>query len=191
MYPHVRTRAKVAVAPYVVLLLVALFVADDWGLIDLAAATNRPGSLHQDPPAATKVADIPRRYLALYRKAGNGEAWTAGRRRYPAWAVLAAIGKVESDHGRSRAPGVRSGVNRFGCCAGPMQFNLRNGPPSTWDTHGRGSPYRASHAIPAAARLLVANGARRNLDRAIHAYNHSWRYVAEVRAIARRYQKGT
>jgi hypothetical protein len=29
---------------------------------------------------------------------------------------------------------VRSGINLAGCCAGPMQFNLTNGPPSTWDT---------------------------------------------------------
>ena len=44
-----------------------------------------------------------------------------------------AIGSIKTDHGRSRAPGVRSGVNRFGCCADPMQFNLRDGPLSTWD----------------------------------------------------------
>ena len=52
------------------------------------------------------------------------------------WSVLAAIGSIETDHGRSRAPGVRSGVNRHGCCAGPMQFNTRDGPPSTWQRYG-------------------------------------------------------
>ena len=52
------------------------------------------------------------------------------------WPVLAAIGSIETDHGRSRAPGVRSGVNRHGCCAGPMQFNTRDGPPSTWEHYG-------------------------------------------------------
>jgi hypothetical protein len=130
--------------------------------------------------------------LAHYRAASHGETWrNPGGAGYAAWAVLAAIGKVESDHGRSRAPGVRSGVNRFGCCAGPMQFNVRNGPPSTWDTYGEGSPYRAADAVPAARRLLVANGARRHLDRAIYSYNHSSAYVAEVKALARRYQKGT
>ena len=40
--------------------------------------------------------------------------------------------RSRSDHGRSTAPGVQSGVNAYGCCAGPMQFNLRDGPPSTW-----------------------------------------------------------
>jgi hypothetical protein len=106
------------------------------------------------------------------------------------WSVLAAIGKVESDHGRSSAPGVRIGVNRFGCCAGPMQFNLRNGPPSTWDTYGRGDVYDPADAIPAAARKLAADGARRNLERAVYAYNHSWAYVDEVKRLARRYGGG-
>jgi hypothetical protein len=52
------------------------------------------------------------------------------------WQVLAGIGSIETDHGRSSAPGVHSGVNSYGCCAGPMQFNLRDGPPSTWDRYG-------------------------------------------------------
>jgi hypothetical protein len=54
------------------------------------------------------------------------------------WTVLAAMGAIESDHGRPKAPEVRSGVNSFGCCAGPMQFNLTAGPPSTW----QGLPHR-------------------------------------------------
>ena len=47
-----------------------------------------------------------------------------------------------------------------------------------------------AQAIPAAARYLVDHGARRNLDRAIHAYNHSWAYVAKVKQLARRYTAG-
>ena len=39
----------------------------------------------------------------------------------------------------------------------------------------------------AAARYLVDHGARRNLDRAIYGYNHSWAYVAKVKQLARRY----
>jgi hypothetical protein len=188
MYPYVPARVKVAIYPYVVLVLVGLFVADDWGLVDLAAASPptaeaAEGAIRRGlAPSRTARADIPPRYLALYKQAGQHHAIP--------WTVLAGIGKVESDHGRSRAPGVRSGVNRFGCCAGPMQFNLRNGPPSTWATYGHGSPYRPSDAIPAAARLLVANGARRNLDQAIYSYNHSWPYVAQVKALAATYQKG-
>ena len=68
-----------------------------------------------------------------------------------------------------------------------MQFNLHNGPPSTWDAYGRGSPYDPGDAIAAAARLLRANGAPGQLDQAIYAYNHSWSYVARVKQLAHRY----
>ena len=39
------------------------------------------------------------------------------------WTVLAGIGKVESDHGRTTLPGVTSGANAFGA-AGPMQIGI-------------------------------------------------------------------
>jgi hypothetical protein len=143
------------------------------------------------PPNSPTSAGIPPLYLRLYREAGAGESWPdRSGRRYPAWAVLAGIGAVESGHGRSSAPGVRSGVNAFGCCAGPMQFNLRNGPPSTWDTWGRGNVYDPRDAIPAATRKLRGDGARRDLDGALLAYNASWSYVNGVKAQARRYQQG-
>ena len=77
--------------------------------------------------------------------------------------MLAAIGAIESDHGRSDAPGVHSGVNAFGCCAGPMQFNLTDGPPSTWQRYavdgnhdGVLDVYDPADAIAAAARYLRA-----------------------------------
>jgi len=63
-----------------------------------------------EPPARASTAargDIPARYLRGYQvgaKACPGLDWT----------VLAAIGKVESDHGRARLPGVRSATNWAG-----------------------------------------------------------------------------
>jgi hypothetical protein len=182
----------------VLVLAVTLYgVAEDLGLVDAPA---RAAPAHRKPtrkptrpaaPSQAAAADIPRHYLALYRQAGRGQIWqTRQGGRYGAWAVLAGIGKLESDHGRSSAPGVRGGVNRFGCCAGPMQFNLTNGPPSTWDTYGHGSPYDPTDAIAAAARLLRANGAPGQLDQALYAYNHSWLYVAKVKQLARRYTRG-
>jgi hypothetical protein len=135
-------------------------------------------------PSAEAKGGIPGNYLALYRSAA---------RRCPGleWGVLAGIGKVETNHGRSRAPGVVSGVNSFGCCSGPMQFNIRNGPPSTWDAYGRGgNVYDPRDAIPAAARLLCANGARTDIRRAIFAYNHAGWYVDQVLTLARSYQAG-
>jgi hypothetical protein len=120
--------------------------------------------------------------------------------------VLAAIGKIESDHGRSSAPGVRSGCNRFGCCAGPMQFNIRNGRPSTWDTWGTGvvaQVYDPAHAVPAAARKLCGDGLARPsgsapdpcpdvvgsaaLHVALKRYNNACWYVHEVVTLAGRY----
>jgi hypothetical protein len=145
------------------------------------------------------LADIPADYLARYvTAAGTCPALT--------WQVLAAIGKIESDHGRSPAPGVHSGVNRFGCCAGPMQFNIRNGRPSTWDTWGTGviaQVYDPAHAVPAAARKLCGDGLARPerirqdpcpnvlgtpaLHTAIKRYNNACWYVHEVVTLASRY----
>src|SRR5215203_3944415 len=78
-------------------------------------------------PSAAARAEIPAAYLRLYMDAG-------ARYGIDPW-ILAAIGAIETDHGRSTAPGVRSGVNMFGCCAGPMQFSIR-GKPNTWDRYG-------------------------------------------------------
>lgn len=58
-------------------------------------------------PSPNALADIPANYLALYQDAA---------RVCPGlhWSILAGIGKVESDHGRSNAPGVHSGQNSAG-----------------------------------------------------------------------------
>jgi len=110
---------------------------------------------------------------------------------------LAAIGKVESNHGRARLPGVRSGWNAAGA-AGPMQFGIGKGRAgNAWaryggdfDRDGHPSVYDPGDAIPAAARYLCAHGAPHRLDRALFAYNRSWSYVARVKRLARRYVAG-
>jgi hypothetical protein len=86
---------------------------------------------------------------------------------------------------------VHSGVNAYGCCAGPMQFSLV-GSPSTWDSYGvdgdhdgRVSPYDPTDAIPAAARYLRAP---RDYRAALFAYNHADWYVNEVLAKAAQYR---
>ena len=183
-------RRSVILTCLFVLAVTAYGVAEDLGLLDppaQATPARKPATSCRPTPTRVAVADVPRSYLRLYCK--------AGARYRVSWAVLAAIGKVESDHGRLRLPGVRSGLNRYRdrsgrwrrCCAGPMQFNLTDGPPSTWQRHGQGNVYDPADAIPAAARKLVADGARGDLDRALYAYNQSRAYVARVKRLARSY----
>jgi hypothetical protein len=156
----------------------AWIYATELGLLD---------PIPQATPSATASADIPGRYLGLYQQ--------AARHHCPglSWTILAGVGKVESDHGRSRAPGVRSGWNRAGA-AGPMQFGIGVGRAgNAWARYGTGRPsdvYRPEHAIPAAARYLCDAGAPRGLDGALYAYNPSSAYVARVKRWAARYTRG-
>jgi membrane-bound lytic murein transglycosylase B len=182
-------RGTVVLACLLVLAVTAYGVAQDLGLLEApaqAAPAPKPksgASFGQPRPSRAATADIPTGYLHLYRSAG-------ARYRIP-WPVLAAIGKVESDHGRTRLPGVRSGSNWAGAC-GPMQIGCVPGSKAgnAWARYGHGRPHNPAQAIPAAARYLVDHGARHNLDRAIYAYNHSWAYVAKVKQLARRYARG-
>jgi cell wall-associated NlpC family hydrolase len=134
------------------------------------------------------LVDIPPDLLARYQRSAE---------RCPGlpWAVLAAIGKIESDHGRSTAPGVRSGSNVAGA-AGPMQFGIGGKAGDTWsaygvdgDANGTTDVYDAADAVPAAADYLCANGAGEpgGLSEAILAYNHADWYVADVLAQAAAY----
>jgi hypothetical protein len=137
-------RGTVIAVCLLVLAVTAYGVAGDLGLLDPPAhARGRPA--RQAPPSSAAKADVPAGYLSLYRQ---------GARRCPglSWAVLAAVGKVESDHGRARLPGVRSGWNRAGA-AGPMQFGVGVG--------------RAGNAW---ARCLCARLRHRPLDPGAHHY---------------------
>jgi hypothetical protein len=162
----------------------------------LAGAASLIPALLTDPdcageasePSSAATATIPTFYLVLYRQAATTYAVP--------WTILAAIGAIESDHGRSHAPGVHTALNAFGCCAGPMQFNLTNGPPSTWQTYrvdgdhdGDTDPYDPPDAITSAGRYLHAllERAHGDIARAVYGYNHSSAYVADVLARAHAY----
>ena len=143
-------------------------------LVGVLAAVLRTGGCYGVEAGASARADqeISARYLELYR--------SAARDYGVPWAVLAGIGAIETDHGRSDAPGVRSGVNRHGCCAGPMQFNLTDGPPSTWERYavdgnhdGCADVYDPADAIPSAAHYLHAllEEADGDLRQALLGYN--------------------
>jgi membrane-bound lytic murein transglycosylase B len=175
-------RRSVILVCLFVLTVTAYGVAQDLGLLQppaQAAPVPKPAA-GQPSPSRAALADIPAGYLRLYRQAGT-------RYRIP-WSLLAAIGKVESDHGRAQLPGVRLGSNWAGAC-GPMQLGCVPGSKAgnAWARYDHGSVYDPADAIPATARYLVDHGARRDLDRALFAYNHSWAYVAKVKQLARRY----
>ncbi|MCW2543877.1 MAG: Lytic transglycosylase catalytic, partial [Frankiales bacterium] len=101
------------------------------------------------------------------------------------WKVLAAIGQVESDHGRDTS------ISSAGAM-GPMQFL-----PSTWaeygvdgDGDGKADILSAYDAVPAASLYLCRNGAGRggqSLYDAIFNYNHADWYVKKVLALAAQY----
>jgi hypothetical protein len=88
---------------------------------------------------------------------------TAGFRFGIAPELLSAIGYNESRHGRSRLPGVRSGVNRAGCCAGPAQLCVVRSCGRVWQQYrvdgngdGRRRVHDAADGFSTAARYVVA-----------------------------------
>jgi peptidoglycan DL-endopeptidase CwlO len=177
-------RGTVVVVCLLVLAVLGYGVAVDLGL--LAPSANATGAGTR--LSRTARADIPTSYLRHYQRAA---------RRCPGlpWAVLAAVGKVESDHGRARLPGVRSAANPAGA-AGPMQLGIGGRAGPTWqhyrtDADGDGaSVYDPADATAAAADKLCFDGAPRHLDGALYAYNPSWAYVARVKRWAARYRGG-
>src|SRR5215213_6216634 len=102
------------------------------------------------------------------------------------WYVLAAVGKVESDHGASMGPSTAGAM-------GPMQFL-----PSTWETSGvDGNGDGVANimdprdAIPAAASYLKRGGAPEDWYRALFTYNHADWYVVKVLGVAEGYRRLT
>lgn len=128
--------------------------------------------------SAHAVDDIPGGMLALYQQA------VAARCPGLPWSVLAAVGKVETNHARNVATSSAG-------ARGPMQFM-----PGTWrgyglDATGNGvadimDPVDAVHS---AAHYLCANGGGRpeSLRNALWHYNHAEWYVNLVLEHAARY----
>jgi murein DD-endopeptidase MepM/ murein hydrolase activator NlpD len=150
--------------------------ATTWNEVVAAVPAQPPGG---EPTAAAR-ADIPPDMLMLYREAGA---------RYGLdWSVLAAIGKVESDHFRNPDARVANSAGAIG----PMQFL-----PSTFDAYGVDAPgdgkkdspqiLDTADAIFSAANMLRSDGAPGDWQSAIFSYNHAQWYVDEVLAQARVY----
>jgi cell wall-associated NlpC family hydrolase len=155
------------------------------------------------PAVSTEAANsIPATYLKWFQRVGL-------QYNVP-WTILAGIGKVESDDGRTTLPGVTEATvaNAFGA-AGPMQIGISGASTNVWggaathpaseavngvatdeDGDGIASVYEPADAIAGAAKYLVAHGAQQNPAAAIFAYNHASWYVQEVLQWASTYAAG-
>ncbi len=171
------------------------------GLLESGTSCTADGSSASQPAASQSAQDsIPANYLALFKSVG-------AQYRVP-WVILAGIGKVESDFGRSTLPGVHSGANPYGA-AGPMQIGIGGAAGNTWggapvhpasekvngvatDATGDGvaSVYVPADAIAGAAKYLLEHGILSNVEQAIFAYNHLESYVQEVLYWAGLYSRG-
>lgn len=119
-----------------------------------------------------------KQYKRLYRK--SAEKYGFGRD----WYILAAVGKVESEHGENMGPSSAGAM-------GPMQFM-----PSTWKTSGVdgngdgvANVMDPRDAIPAAARYLKTGGAPQDWYAALFSYNHADWYVKKVLGVAEGYRR--
>jgi cell wall-associated NlpC family hydrolase len=135
------------------------------------------GGVQVAQPSANALADIPPDYLALYQEAATELGMP--------WELLAAVGKVESDHGRNPhcwQPNAAGAV-------GPMQFLPATFAEYDWASASADpSIDDPRDAIYAAAAMLVDNNVRDNPRQALYAYNHSNSYVAQVISWAALYQ---
>jgi hypothetical protein len=133
------------------------------------------GAPRSSGPSA--VPDIPAQYLTLYRQ--SAQRYRLG---IDGWSVLAAIGKVECDHGRSALDGCHRGEANFAGARGPAQFL-----PRTWATYGVDGDgdgdrdvYDPTDAVFGMAHYLDASGAPEDWRKALFAYNHADWYVERV-----------
>ena len=147
---------------------------------DARAIVAQP-SLLQQQADAPRLLGRTRTHIAACWLAGFYPIYSAAQSTFGVnWLLLASIHRQETAF--STAPGTYHGLNFVHCCGGPMQFNVTNGPVSTWrlveDGYRYGSRPRvyghmtATHpsiyddfdAVMAAGWLLSADGARRALD---------------------------
>jgi peptidoglycan DL-endopeptidase CwlO len=141
------------------------------------------------PAASTEAANsIPANYLHWFQ--------LVGLQYGVPWNVLAGIGKVESDDGRTTLPGVNFGANAFGA-AGPMQIGIEGASGDAWATVATvedGDPpasvYKPADAIAGAAKYLIEHGVQQSVPDAVFAYNHADWYVQEVLSWASTYASG-
>ena len=197
-WPLVVAAAIVAAGLVVLLLALSSSADDDVPPAPVAAPTiavtaPTPAPATQSLAAPTDpIAQMRaewRRKLERNEKARVPADWVAGF--YPLyetaqeafgvnWLLIASVHRQETAF--STAPDTYHGLNFANCCAGPMQFNVTNGPLTTWEryrdayrraerpgsypnpTAKHPSVYDDFDAIMAAASLLSHQGAGMALD---------------------------
>jgi cell wall-associated NlpC family hydrolase len=179
---------------------ILIFAAGGFSSESGNACSQGAGQGSQPNPSSDAKNSIPANYLAVFKRTG-------ARYGVP-WVILAGIGKVESDDGRSILPGVHSGSNAFGA-AGPMQIGIGGASSNTWggapvhpasekaggvavdgDGDGVDDVYDPADAVAGAARYLLEHGVLDNVQQAIFAYNHLDSYVQLVLSYATNYASG-
>jgi hypothetical protein len=145
-----------------------------------AAIVAQPSTAEQSVDAARFV-DLSETHISIRWMEGFYPIYAIAQETFGVnWLLLASIHRQESAF--STAPGIYHGLNFVGCCGGPMQFNVTNGPVSTWQlvsdsyiyahrpaaydhvTATHPSIYDDFDSIMAAAHLLSADGAEFALD---------------------------
>ena len=140
---------------------------------------ERELEIARDEILAQPVEPIPyEEYVRLYKESADRYGFAGD------WYVLAAVGKIESNHGENMGPSSAGAM-------GPMQFL-----PSTWSSYGvdgdgdgQANIMDPDDAIPAAAAYLRAGGAPDDWYAALFTYNRAGWYVEEVLAIAESYRR--
>ncbi|HWF31792.1 MAG TPA: hypothetical protein VG188_04465 [Solirubrobacteraceae bacterium] len=144
------------------------------------AIVARPSGKQQQLDA-TRFVDQTQTHISTRWMEGFYPIYATAQRTFGVnWLLLASIHRQESAF--STASDTYTGLNFAGCCGGPMQFNVTNGPITTWrlvsDSFRYGARPRtydhvtAKHpsiyddfdSIMAAAHLLSADGAGYTLD---------------------------
>ncbi|MEU4544353.1 lytic transglycosylase domain-containing protein [Nonomuraea dietziae] len=158
-------------------------------VLSVGAGAAAPQPVAGQQQAGNQQAGSPQSEKQVVRQGSYLELYKAAATRCPglSWTVLAAIGQVESSHGRNNGPSSAGAL-------GPMQFM-----PATWKAYGVDgdgdglkdiwSPY---DAVPGAANYLCANGAGQGgqkLRKAVWFYNHSWDYVNKVLGLSEAYAR--
>jgi len=142
-------------------------VTDTTGTVERAGARRAGPDYYRKTTRKRVAPGTAAEFLPLYREAERVFGVN--------WRLIASVHRQETAF--SQAATTYHGLNDFGCCAGPMQFNVTNGPVSTWEHYRQAFrsgnrpkryPHRTEHhpsiyddfdAIMAAGSLLRASGA--------------------------------